>query len=154
MAASLPDREERQIGPPGEGSSTSSAPSEVAPLADVVAGRGACAEHDKSNGGAFQEKDLRIGSGSTSGSDADDTVKEDGGIADGTQRRTRWYTKLNPLRLRRPPPIPEERSVSREYKAGFLSLVTFQWMSPLMMVSFIIENSHNNFYSNISLLTG
>ena len=46
----------------------------------------------------------------------------------------RWYSKLNPLRLRRPPPIPEERTVSREQGAGIFSQATFQWMSPLMMV--------------------
>lgn len=46
-----------------------------------------------------------------------------------------WYSRLNPLK-RKPIPIPEERNVvSGEYRAGFLSLLTFQWMSPLMTVS-------------------
>lgn len=45
-----------------------------------------------------------------------------------------WYKNLNPLRWGGIPPVPTERKVSREYKAGFLSLVTFQWMTPLMTV--------------------
>ncbi|PGH12895.1 hypothetical protein AJ79_03995 [Helicocarpus griseus UAMH5409] len=44
----------------------------------------------------------------------------------------RWYRKLNPLRWRRIPPVPTERTVSKEYGAGFLSIMTFQWMAPLM----------------------
>lgn len=52
----------------------------------------------------------------------------------GTQKRT-WYQKLNLLRLRKIPPVPEERSVSPEYGASVLSIIFFQWMSPLMNVS-------------------
>jgi ATP-binding cassette, subfamily C (CFTR/MRP), member 1 len=48
-----------------------------------------------------------------------------------------WHRKLNPLRWGGIPPVPEERQVSREYTAGFLSLVTFQWMAPLMSVSLV-----------------
>jgi hypothetical protein len=47
----------------------------------------------------------------------------------------KWYRKLNPLRLRRIPPLPEKRAISREYGAGFWSMITFQWMAPLMTVS-------------------
>ena len=43
-----------------------------------------------------------------------------------------WYKRLNPLKPSRKPPIPNERTVSREYGASFLSLLTFQWMAPLM----------------------
>lgn len=46
-----------------------------------------------------------------------------------------WYKKLNPLRWGGIPPVPAERTVSREYKAGFFSVLTFQWMAPLMNVS-------------------
>jgi ATP-binding cassette, subfamily C (CFTR/MRP), member 1 len=46
-----------------------------------------------------------------------------------------WYKRLNPLRWGTPPPAPQERTPSREYTAGFLSLMTFQWMAPLMTVS-------------------
>jgi hypothetical protein len=49
-----------------------------------------------------------------------------------------WYKKLNPLRWGSPPPVPETREVSREYKATFLSILVFQWMAPLMSVNFCI----------------
>jgi hypothetical protein len=45
-----------------------------------------------------------------------------------------WYKKTNPLRWGGVPPIPEERIVSRETDAGFLSRVTWGWMTPLMTV--------------------
>ncbi|KAL4793767.1 P-loop containing nucleoside triphosphate hydrolase protein [Aspergillus venezuelensis] len=44
---------------------------------------------------------------------------------------------LNPLRLQKIPPVPAERSASREYGASFLSLAYFQWMSPLMKVGYL-----------------
>jgi ATP-binding cassette subfamily C (CFTR/MRP) protein 1 len=47
-----------------------------------------------------------------------------------------WYKRLNPLRRGKTPPIPEERVVSREYNAGFLSMLTFQWVNPLMTVGY------------------
>ncbi len=47
-----------------------------------------------------------------------------------------WYKKLNPLRWGKTPPVPKQRGVSREYTASFLSLVYFQWVAPLMAVSF------------------
>ncbi|KAL9117932.1 MAG: hypothetical protein Q9187_005525 [Circinaria calcarea] len=53
-----------------------------------------------------------------------------------TTRSTRkpWYKRLNPLRRGPPPPIPKQRTVSREYGASFFSMLTFQWMAPLMVV--------------------
>ena len=53
----------------------------------------------------------------------------------GLERERKWYTKLNPLRWGPIPPVPEERSVSHELGASILSIITFQWMSPLMKVS-------------------
>jgi ATP-binding cassette subfamily C (CFTR/MRP) protein 1 len=50
--------------------------------------------------------------------------------------KKKWYQRLNPLRWQEPPPVPEERTPSRETGAGFFSVVTFQWMSPLMRVCF------------------
>jgi len=50
------------------------------------------------------------------------------------KRRT-WYKTANPLKWGTIPPVPKERQVSREYKAGFFSLLTFQWMAPIMNVS-------------------
>ena len=47
-----------------------------------------------------------------------------------------WYKRLNPLKKSIKPPIPKERIVSREYGASFLSLLTFQWMAPLMSTGY------------------
>ncbi|KAK2767541.1 hypothetical protein FQN54_003698 [Arachnomyces sp. PD_36] len=53
------------------------------------------------------------------------------------QPKAKWYRKINPLRLRRIPPVPEERQVSKEYGAGFFSVVTFQWMSSIMTTGYL-----------------
>ncbi|KAL8938942.1 MAG: hypothetical protein Q9216_003628 [Gyalolechia sp. 2 TL-2023] len=50
--------------------------------------------------------------------------------------RKPWYKNLNPLKKRIPPPIPEERVVSREYHAPLFSLLTWQWMAPIMHVGY------------------
>ena len=52
------------------------------------------------------------------------------------QEKKPWYKHLNPLKKSIKPPIPKERSVSREYGASFLSLLTFQWMAPLMSTGY------------------
>ena len=46
-----------------------------------------------------------------------------------------WYKQPNPLRWGKIPPVPQERKVCPEHKAGFFSLLFFQWMAPLMTVS-------------------
>lgn len=46
-----------------------------------------------------------------------------------------WYKTPNPMRWGSIPPIPTERRVSREATAGWFSLLTFQWMAPVMTVS-------------------
>ena len=48
------------------------------------------------------------------------------------QKKKPWYKRLNPLKSSTKPPVPKERRISREYGAPFLSLLTFQWMAPLM----------------------
>lgn len=45
-----------------------------------------------------------------------------------------WYKTPNPLRWGSIPPVPKERQVSREYGASVFSILTFQWMAPLMSV--------------------
>lgn len=56
--------------------------------------------------------------------------------AEVTQPRTKlWYRTPNPLRWGGIPPIPDEPIVSPEYKAGFLSRLTFGWITPMMVVS-------------------
>ena len=47
-----------------------------------------------------------------------------------------WYKRLNPLKWSKEPPIPKQRTVSPEYTAGFFSLLTFQWMGPLMTTGY------------------
>ncbi|KAF2405484.1 ABC multidrug transporter-like protein [Trichodelitschia bisporula] len=49
----------------------------------------------------------------------------------GKQKKKSW----NPLK-RNPPPVPTERGVSREYTANFFSLLTFQWVTPLMSTGY------------------
>lgn len=49
-------------------------------------------------------------------------------------KKKAWYKHINPLRWGGIPPVPEKRTVSREYTAPFLSLVYFQWIAPLMQV--------------------
>ncbi|TKA56539.1 hypothetical protein B0A55_11726, partial [Friedmanniomyces simplex] len=51
-------------------------------------------------------------------------------------RKQTWGEKLNPLKHKTLPPIPEQRAVSREYGAGFFNKLYFQWMAPLMSVGY------------------
>ncbi|EME39299.1 hypothetical protein DOTSEDRAFT_75126 [Dothistroma septosporum NZE10] len=50
--------------------------------------------------------------------------------------KRKWTQRLNPLRNGRPPPVPKERLPSREHGAGWFSIYTFQWISPLMAVGY------------------
>ena len=52
------------------------------------------------------------------------------------QKKHPWYKRLNPLKRSIKPPVPKERRISREYGAPFLSLLTFQWMAPLMSMGY------------------
>lgn len=47
-----------------------------------------------------------------------------------------WHDKLNPLKWGSIPPVPEEREVSREYKAGFFSQLFFSWQASMMIVGY------------------
>ena len=49
-------------------------------------------------------------------------------------KKSKW-SKLNPLRWGGIPALPATLESSPEHRAGFLSLLTFQWMTPLMTVS-------------------
>ncbi|KAK4692035.1 hypothetical protein P7C71_g5091, partial [Lecanoromycetidae sp. Uapishka_2] len=55
---------------------------------------------------------------------------------DEPRKKKAWYKRLNPLKRSSKPPIPKERRISREYGANFLSLLTFQWMAPLMSTGY------------------
>ncbi len=54
--------------------------------------------------------------------------------ADEKREKKAWYKRLNPLKRSQKPPVPKDREVSKEYGASFFSILTFQWMSPLMRV--------------------
>lgn len=43
-----------------------------------------------------------------------------------------WYKQPNPLRWGKIPPVSQEKEVCPEHKAGFFSLLFFQWIAPLM----------------------
>ena len=48
-----------------------------------------------------------------------------------------WRQRINPFGGRRAPPIPETRTqISPEYSASFISLLTFQWMQPVMWIGY------------------
>ncbi|KAF2157253.1 ABC multidrug transporter [Myriangium duriaei CBS 260.36] len=47
-----------------------------------------------------------------------------------------WKSKLNPLRRSVLPPVPGQRGISGEYRAGFFSSLYFQWMVPLLSVGY------------------
>jgi ATP-binding cassette subfamily C (CFTR/MRP) protein 1 len=51
-------------------------------------------------------------------------------------REQTWSDKINPLKSKYPPPIPEERTPSPEYKAGFFSKMYFQWVNPVMTTGY------------------
>ncbi|KAH7132043.1 P-loop containing nucleoside triphosphate hydrolase protein [Dendryphion nanum] len=64
----------------------------------------------------------------------------------GTVRRKKWYKKMNPLKWGEKPPVPKERTVCPEYGASPLSLLTFQWMAPLMSVGYKRPLQHNDLW--------
>lgn len=68
----------------------------------------------------------------TNFTDASDAVPE----VEQPKEKVSWHRRYNPLRRGKVPPVPEERTVSREYNASFLSLLTFQWINPLMTVGY------------------
>ena len=54
----------------------------------------------------------------------------------GPQIKKPWYKRLNPLKRSQKPPVPKERSISREYGANFFYKLTFQWMAPIMSTGY------------------
>jgi hypothetical protein len=74
----------------------------------------------------------RLQSRSSGFSDASSDITD---AKSSTIGKKRWYKKANPLRWGPKPPVPKTREVCPEYQAGWFSLITFQWMAPLMTVS-------------------
>ncbi|EEA21837.1 ATP-binding cassette transporter yor1 [Talaromyces marneffei ATCC 18224] len=80
---------------------------------------------------------LEATSSRTSSIASDGSIEQDAPGKEATAQKRKWYRKLNPLRLRKIPPVPEERSVSHEYGTNILSVILFQWMSPLMNTGYL-----------------
>ena len=85
-------------------------------------------------GPEYGEKKLirQISTVSTSMSVTTNGEKQD--AKDVAVQKSPWYHKVNPFRIGKIPPIPEERRISREYGANFFSLLLFQWINPIMTV--------------------
>ena len=58
-----------------------------------------------------------------------------------------WYKQPNPLRWGKTPPVPKEREVCPEHKAGFFSGLVFQWMGPMMSTGYKRPLESNDIYS-------
>ncbi|KUI71771.1 Oligomycin resistance ATP-dependent permease YOR1 [Cytospora mali] len=54
----------------------------------------------------------------------------------GEDAKRPWYKKLNLLKWGKVPPVPEEREVSHEYNANFLSKLFFSWQAPMMVTGY------------------
>lgn len=78
--------------------------------------------------------------------------KKKGDLIDSRLQR-KWSRWLNPLRLQKIPPVPEERSVCPEYGAGIFSIISFQWIASLMHVSFHSLQWQSEFLERKSTLT-
>jgi ATP-binding cassette subfamily C (CFTR/MRP) protein 1 len=53
----------------------------------------------------------------------------------GNQKKC-WTKIANPFRSKQEPPVPTERQPCPEHKAGFFSLLIFQWMASFMQVGY------------------
>ena len=83
-------------------------------------------------------RDTELTRTTTTATDASATTQATAAASDKTPKK--WYQRLNPLRWGAIPPVPAERKPSPESTAGFLSLLTFNWMGSLMAVSSLIPS--------------
>ncbi|KAK4151811.1 ATP-binding cassette transporter YOR1 [Chaetomidium leptoderma] len=58
-----------------------------------------------------------------------------------------WYKQPNPLRWGKIPPVPKEKDVCPEHKAGFFSSLVFQWIAPMMSRGYKRPLEFNDIYS-------
>lgn len=80
---------------------------------------------------------------SESRSDSSDAVKPTPAVP---PPKAPWHHRINPLRSRNIPPVPKERTISREYKANFFQKLTFQWINPLMTVGYKRPLEHGDIW--------
>jgi ATP-binding cassette subfamily C (CFTR/MRP) protein 1 len=79
-----------------------------------------------------------------SGASAFTDVSEDS-EAKSSLRQRKWY-RTNPLKWGPKPPVPKTREISPEYNASLFSLLTWQWMQPLMNVGYKRPLEKNDLY--------
>ncbi|KAH8700278.1 putative ABC multidrug transporter [Talaromyces proteolyticus] len=83
---------------------------------------------------------------SHSPSSASAETEQEAAPAKGNSPPRKWHSRFNPLRLQKIPPVPEERVVSREHGANFFSLISFQWMAPLMHTGYLRPLQHQDIW--------
>ncbi|KAI3550246.1 ABC transporter [Colletotrichum filicis] len=101
---------------------------------------------EKDENSDFDEKNIRPELRATK-SHATDTSVATTTAAQRLPESKPWYKTPNPLKWGGIPPVPDEKIVSREYKAGFLSLLTFQWMAPLMSAGYKRQLEPNDIWA-------
>lgn len=100
----------------------------------------AAESHNNNNAGILDDDkvaETKLEPSSSLSSSGSDDHHDAPAKPNGRQTKSKWYRKLNPLRLQKIPPVPKERTVSREYGANFFSIITFQWMAPLMHTGYL-----------------
>lgn len=65
----------------------------------------------------------------------------------GEDTKKPWHKKLNPLKWGEVPPVPKEKEMSHEYKAGFFSKLFFSWQAPLMVTGYKRPLEPNDIWS-------
>ncbi|CAH0053285.1 unnamed protein product [Clonostachys solani] len=78
---------------------------------------------------------------------ATDATATSAGPEPAQQGKKGWRRIINPLRWGSIPPVPEERIISREYKASFLSKMVFAWMAPIMTAGYKRELDAKDIWS-------
>lgn len=107
---------------------------EVDKIEQVRERRASSSDNDNDNGEGPQRAHLTLTK--SYATDTSAATGATGVLQDSEQQKRRWYSKMNPLRWGKVPPIPDEPVVSREGAAGFWSLLTFTWMAPLMTTGY------------------
>ncbi|KAI0999171.1 ABC-type transporter [Podosphaera aphanis] len=62
-------------------------------------------------------------------------------------KKRHWHNQMNPFKWGKVPPVPDQRTVSREYDAGFFSILYFQWITPLMAVGYKRSLQENDIWT-------
>ncbi|KAI5862830.1 ATP-binding cassette transporter protein YOR1-like protein [Durotheca rogersii] len=133
MAAKPEDERTKASDPPTDVEATTADPDTAAPVSVYDDPEEEIRRHEESPEKRAEREELkRTQSYATDTSAATRATSR----ASAPARTRPWYKTPNPLRWGAIPPVPKERQVSREYKAGFFSKLTFQWMAPLMNVGY------------------